>query len=263
MVVLILERGLSSRLRLVDSREAYRRLNSFLYRFSKMYSVRFVGRKKLSPYILYSTQSYLESDKLGFVLYSMLYQGYNAPVIVVRGYGGRLYIVDGHHRAMASLWTRRLVDSYLVEALGYKPRVYCRLVDTHVINPPVDPGEPYRTLKHMVNIIWFLGERHKARALVWRETIPIARLYATQPIPGYKTIQTTSQQWIPPLIYNYKNKYYVLDGHKRVCSLLLKGYDVVDSIVFTLGVKIGVIDTTARLENPVFDKNYCLQEENI
>ena len=221
------------RLMLIDERIVKGRLYEIKRLLSRQYSVRFVGKRSLRPDILYSTESGLESDKLGLVLKAILFDKYYTPIIVIRGKEGKLYIIDGHHRARVYLWRRELVDAYLLEALAYSPRVSVPLRDTAIVNPPVNIGEPYRTLRHMVNIIHFLEQRHGLIARVWRERVYIHNLYATQPI--VRGLEKSSKELsIPPLIYRYRDNYYVLDGHSRICAIMLSGRDAVDSIVFTI-----------------------------
>ena len=249
------------RLKLIEERIVERRLYEIKRLLSRQYSVRFIGKKSLRPDILYSTESSLESDKLGLVLKSILFDKYYAPIIVIRGKHGKLYILDGHHRARVYLWLRELVDAYLLEALAYTPRVSVPLRDIAIVNPPVNVGEPYRTLRHMVNIIHFLEKRHGLIARVWRERIYIHSLYATQSIVRMME-RSSKEPSIPPLIYRYKNEYYVLDGHSRICAIMLSGWDMVDSIVFTLSREIGLIKTCYALGKPKFTKEFCTRSRN-
>ena len=248
------------RLKLIEERIVERRLYEIKRLLSRQYSVRFIGKKSLRPDILYSTESSLESDKLGLVLKSILFDKYYAPIIVIRGKHGRLYILDGHHRARVYLWLRELVDAYLLEALAYTPRVSVPLRDIAIVNPPVNIGEPYRTLRHMVNIIYFLEQRQGLLARVWRERIYIHSLYATQSIVRARG-EFSEELKIPPLIYRYKDEYYVVDGHSRICSILLSGWDMVDTIVFTLFKEIGLIKTCYALGKPRFTKDFCTRSK--
>ncbi len=251
----------SKRLILDSERDVIRRLNYFLKIFNRRYSMRFIGKKSILPHILYSTQHGLESDKLGLVLYNILYRKYYAPIIVVRGHGGRLYILDGHHRARAYLWLRELVDAYIIEAIAYKPRYSIILSKTSIINPPVTYGEPVRSLRHMVNIICFLEKSHRVIARVWRERVGFDKLYATQPLVKPVSSPLTKDT-PPPLIYRLGDEYYVVDGHTRVCASLLYGESIVDSIVFTLNCIVGLIKTSESLGKPRIDYSYCMKSSN-
>ena len=250
-----MEKGLK-RLSLIKEYMVEKRLYDIKRLLSRKYSVRFIGKKSLRPDILYSTESSLESDKLGLVLKAILFDKYYAPIIVVRGKEGKLYILDGHHRARVYLWLRELVDAYLLEALAYSPRVSVPLKDIDIVNPPGNIGEPYRTLRHMVNIIHFLEQRQGLLARVWRERIYIHSLYATQPIVRVRE-KFSEELKIPPLIYRYKDEYYVVDGHSRICSILLAGWDMVDSIVFTFTKEIGLMKTCHALGMPKFTIDFC------
>ena len=250
-----MEKGLK-RLSLIKEYMVEERLYDIKRLLSRKYSVRFIGKKSLRPDILYSTESSLESDKLGLVLKAILFDKYYAPIIVIRGKEGKLYILDGHHRARVYLWLRELVDAYLLEALAYSPRVSVPLRDIDIVNPPVNIGEPYRTLRHMVNIIHFLEQRQGLLARVWRERIYIHNLYATQPIVRVRE-KFPEELKIPPLIYRYKDEYYVVDGHSRICSILLAGWDMVDSIVFTFTKEIGLMKTCHTLGMPKFTIDFC------
>jgi len=245
-----------NRLKLDTRRDIERRLPYIVKRFSREYTVKFLGVKKLDPKRLHSTETGLESDKLGLVLKAVLYEGYEAPVIVILGAGGRLYIYDGHHRSKVNLWLDKLVEAFLIEVRGYKPRIAIPLSKTPVINPPYSPPEPILTWKHMVNIIWFLESRHNILARVWREEIDIEELYATQLIVRYNK-RLISKEIPPVLVYYYDNKYYVIDGHNRVCAALASGKKRIESIVFTLNREIGLVKTSEALGRPRFNKQYC------
>ncbi len=246
-----------SRLKLASEEDVVNRLRNIIKTFDKVwgYSVKFLGKKSLRPDILYTTQQYLESDKMGYVLYSILYRKYYAPIIVIRGYNGLLYIFDGHHRARAYLWLRELVDAYLLEALSYKPRYFSMLKDIEFVNPSERVNEYISVLRHMVNIIRFIEKKHNRIARVWRERIPINKLYVTQPL--VKKAVYESKEMPPPLIYRYGDKYFIVDGHTRVCLHLLKGRKTVDSIVFTLNKHIGLIKTAEALGFIKVSKSYC------
>lgn len=248
--------GLPSRLRLDTRRDIERRIPFILRYLGREYTVKLVGYRRLDPLRLYSTESALESDKLGLVLRAVLYEGYDAPIIAILGYGGRLYIYDGHHRSRVYLWLERLVDAYLIEARGYRPRISIPLAKTPVINPPQRPSGEVSVWMHMVNVIFFLERRHNILARVWRERIPVERLHATQPLA--KPVTKPYDKATPPILaYWFDGEYYVVDGHTRVCSALLSGRTHVDAIVFTLHKKIGLIRTSEALGKPRFSKEYC------
>lgn len=247
----------NKRLKLDTWRDVERRIPFIIRFFSTDYTVRLIGKRRLDPKRLFSTESGLESDKLGIVLKAMLYEGYEAPVVVILGYMGRLYIFDGHHRSKVSLWLRRYVDAYLIEARSYKPRITVPLKSTPIINPPTTPQDPViATWKHMVNIIGFLETRHKSIARLWRERIRVDKLIATQQLikPAVKVYDTKTP---PILVYKYKGKYYVIDGHTRVCAALSSGIAEVEAVVFTLNKLIGIVKTSRCLGEPKFTNQYC------
>ncbi len=246
------------RLKLIEPDRVEDKLYEFKRLLERNYTVRLVGKRSLMPGILYSTEPSLESDKLGVVLKAILYDKYYAPIIVARGYGGKLYILDGHHRARVYLWLRELVDAYLLEALSYKPRVEVPLASIPIVNPPVNPPEPIATLKHTVNIIHFLEKRHKRIARVWRERVPFSKLYPTQ-IAGFRIAPLSIEEIPPPLIYRLSSdEYYIIDGHSRICSMLLVGKHFVDAIVFTLKKEIGIVEISRKLRLPIISREFCL-----
>ncbi len=249
-----------SRLKLDTWRDIERRIPYIIKFLSRDYTLRFAGKRRLNPRRLYSTESGLESDKLGIVLKAMLYEGYDAPIIAILGYMGRLYIFDGHHRSRVSLWLDKLVDAYLIEAPSYKPRIMIPLKDTPIVNPPVTPNDPAAaTWKHMINIIGFLEARHKSIAKLWREQVSIGNLIATQPLA--KPVTKLYGPDVPPvLVYKYYDKYYVVDGHTRVCAALLSGCNKVEAIVFTLNKPIGLIETSKYFGEPRFTSSYCYKK---
>lgn len=235
--------------RLSDEEYVSRLLAGLLERFSKRYSfsVRYAGLRRISPGILYSTEPFLESEKLGAVLVASLYHGYRVPIIVVLS-GGRMYIYDGHHRARVYHWLRKSIEAHVVYAGGYRPRVAVELPWTPIVNREAGVPEPLRSIRHAVNIIWFLERTHRVSASLWRGRVAVDEIYATQPMVERLT---GCRWWPPPLLYYYDRKHYVLDGHKRICCRIARGEREVDAILFTLGEEIGIMRTSRSYRRPI------------
>ncbi len=220
-------------------------LRGLVERYGRRYSftVRVLGRGLVDPRRLYSTEPFLESEKLGLVLYSVLFRGYDVPVIVIRT-NEKLYVYDGHHRARVRYWMREHLEAYIVYIPGYRPVVETHIGRVPLVNRCRFVEEPLRSLRHAVNIIWFLEKTHRVPARVWRQRVPVDELIATQPrIPPRPRCATEP----PPLLYMYNGCYYVVDGHHRICCAASMGAETVDAIVFTLGVKAGIVYTAETL----------------
>lgn len=68
-------RNLPSRLRLSTGKDSIKKLNEIIDLLGMRYSgINYTGIKELDPFNLYATQSVLESDKLGLVLYLVLFK---------------------------------------------------------------------------------------------------------------------------------------------------------------------------------------------
>ncbi|NPA99112.1 MAG: ParB N-terminal domain-containing protein [Crenarchaeota archaeon] len=249
--------GLPSRLQLSTHRDAYRKLREIIYLLGMKYSgIRYSGVEELDPFSLYATQSVLESDKLGLVLYLVLFNNYDVPIIVVRNNKGEHFIIDGHHRARVHAWLRRKIHAHVIHVPAYRPRITKPICITEVINPPTGTPEKLLPLRHIVNTIFFLERTHGIIARVWREKIPISRLKPTQ--PSLKTsIVFRIDTSLPILVYDYLGSKYVVDGHKRTCAALATGLKDIDAVVFTLHTYIGLIRASEYIGYNVFNKNYC------
>lgn len=246
------------RLRLDKESDIVRRIPFIIKFLSRDYTIRFIGKRRIDPRQLYSTESCLESDKLGLVLRAVLYENYDAPIIVILGYMGRLYIFDGHHRSRVALWLNKYVDAYLLQAPSYKPRIQKPLYKTPIVNPPVAPSNTViNTWKHMVNIITFLELKHNTLARIMRACIRINELIATQPLTKPVTRLYNPKTDPPILVYEYDGKYYVIDGHTRVCSALITGLECIESIIFTFNKPIGIIKISKYFGEPAFTHSYC------
>jgi hypothetical protein len=243
---MINDQKLPRRLRLSTRRDVERRVHELIWILRDKYrDIRLVGERVFNPLNLYSTQKYLESDKLGLVLRETLFHGYNAPVIVIRGKASRYYVVDGHHRVRVMLWLGQGVKGFLLDIPGYEPQYSTRINNIELINPPEKVSSPIiNTWKHMVNIIHFLEKKHGRIAYVWREKILIEKLVPTEKIIGARIESLVDE---PILVYKYNNKYYVIDGHNRVYKAMLNGVKQVDAVVFTLNTRIGIIETAERI----------------
>jgi len=245
----------SKRLRLSTRRDVERRLHEIIWILRDKYRViRFVGERRIDPYTLFSTQKYLESDKLGLVLREVLYSGYYAPIIVVRGKNARYYIIDGHHRARVYLWIRTKINSFILDIPEYEPREKYHIWEIDLINPN-EPIPVWLSIwKHMVNIIHFLEKKHSRVARVWKEKLLIKKLLPTEKI-YYREMPSEIRE--PILVYHYDNRYYVIDGHNRVCSKLLKGMEDIEAIVFTLDTMIGLVKTAEKIGLREFSFETC------
>ncbi len=249
----------SNRLRLSTRRDIERRLYELYWLLRNEYpDIRVEGEKTLDPYMLYTTQLFLESDKLGVVLKKTLLEGYNVPIIVIRGSMGRLYILDGHHRARVALWLRTLVKAYVLNTPRYKPRLETiPLTRIEFINPPISVEDPVINLwRHMVNIIHFLEKKHKRIAFVSRDKVELGKLYVTQKKP---VIRKLPEQVLdePILVYSYHGEYYLIDGHTRACLKLLNGSREVLAVAFTLNKAIGIMDTAKKLGYQRLTSTWC------
>jgi hypothetical protein len=251
----------SSRLRLVTRRDVERRLHELYWVLREIYGRDIVieGEKTLDPINLYTTQESLESDKLGLVLRKTLYEGYNVPIIVVRGYRGILYILDGHHRARVALWLRTPVNAYVLNIPLYRPRQRSLLIrDIKVINPPEHVPDPIVNIwRHMVNIIYFIERKHGGLAYVAKNKLRLRELYVTQ--------KTITPKHLPPsvinepiLVYKYRDEQYIIDGHTRACiHLLFYTSEYINAVEFTLDKRIGLIDSAIKIGKLRLSREWC------
>ncbi|MEM0003865.1 MAG: chromosome partitioning protein ParB [Desulfurococcaceae archaeon] len=216
----------------------------------------FLGQRVYDPRTLLLTQEYLESDKLALVLRSVLFEGYNVPIIVITGKNGKHFVVDGHHRVLVYAWLRRRVLGYTLLIPKYSPRVARTLLEVNVINPINTPVELF-CWRHIVNTTRFIEKQHGILAEVWFEEIPITKLKPTEPpIHGSPKPHESSLN-CPILVYKLNNEYYVIDGHHRVCVKLLAGEKNISSLVFTLGKEIGLVRTARTIGCIEFNEEYC------
>ncbi len=106
----------------------------------------------------------------------------------------------------------------------------------------------------MVNIIHFLEKKHDRISRVWKEKLLIKKLLPTEKI-YYREMPSEIRE--PILVYYYNNKYYVIDGHNRVCSKLLRGMEDIEAIVFTLDTMIGLVNTAEKIGLRKFSFETC------
>ncbi|MCD6301499.1 MAG: ParB N-terminal domain-containing protein [Staphylothermus sp.] len=246
---------LTNRLKLSSRRDVERRLHEIIWILRDKYrDVRLVGEKRLDPYILYSTQRYLESDKLGLVLKEVLYRGYYVPITVVRGRDSKYYVIDGHHRARVYLWLRVKINAYVLDVPAYDPREKYHVWEIDLINPNEVIPKWLSIWKHMVNIIHFLEKNHRRIARLWREKLPIRKLIPTEKI-YYREVPSEINE--PILVYYYDDEYYVVDGHNRVCTNLYRGINDIEAVVFTLDTTIGLIETSKKIGLREFNLETC------
>lgn len=251
-----------SRLKLATRREVDLRLERLISFYREIFDyVLFIGERLLDPVNLYFTQDYLESDKLALVLKAMLLEGYNAPIITVIDETGSRYIVDGHHRTLVAAWLGRKINSYVIIIPKYKPRTRKTIHDIDLVNPHDTPLEII-CWRHMVNIVRFLERQHRSIARVWLEKLPLELLRPTEmpaySISGERTHSTGLE--CPILVYKYRDEYFVLDGHHRVCYLRDLGEKEIPSILVSLdSIEIGIVKTARKLGYRSFTVEYCTE----
>lgn len=247
----------NERLKLVFRRDVDRKLELLVDFYKEIYNyVVFLGERVFEPSSLYFTQDHLESDKLAVVLKSMLFEGYNAPVIVIINEKGSRYLVDGHHRTLISAWLNRKIMGYTLFIPRYKPRISRSILEVEVFNPP-DVDTEIQCWRHMVNIIRFLEKQHRIIARVWLSKIPINKLRPTE-LPALSLSDIHSVVDCPILVYSLNNENYVVDGHHRVCSKIIKGESDISSLVFTLdNQEIGIVKTAREIGYMEFSGEYC------
>ncbi len=103
--------------RLITREEALRRAEKIAREYRALYGIEFKLERKFVPLgSLVPTQAQLNEAKLLVVLQEIKH-GYDAPITVIP-YGGRYYIIDGHHRAFA-LWKLGFKE---VEAVILRPK---------------------------------------------------------------------------------------------------------------------------------------------
>lgn len=105
------------KIRLITREEAWKRAKRIKKEYETIYGIEFELEAVFIPLSsIVPTQAALSEAKLLVVLQEIKH-GYNAPVIVIP-YGGRYYLIDGHHRAFA---LQRLGFGE-VEAIILKPK---------------------------------------------------------------------------------------------------------------------------------------------
>jgi len=246
-----------SRLKLATRRDVERRVGELVEFYRETYgSALFIGERTYYPRELVLTQSHIESDKLGLVLRSVLFEAYRVPIIVVTGEKNKHYVVDGHHRVIVYSWLDWRIPGYTIIVPGYKPRIEKNIIEVESINPQDTPIE-LSCWRHIVNTIRFFEKQYGILARVWLENLRVAQLKPTEP-PIRDPSPHPSSQYCPILVYKYISEYYVVDGHHRVCFKLVQGENTIQSIVFTLeNQEVGLIKTARRLGHAYFTLEYC------
>lgn len=247
-----------TRLRLATRRDVERRLHEIFWLLRQKYTGIVVeGEKLLDPWTLYSTQKYLEADKLGLVLRETLLNNYDPPIIVVRGREGKKYVIDGHHRARIALWLRENIRAYVLNIPLYRPVVEIPIHQLEFIHPVHSIKDPVVELwKHMVDVIRFIEKTHNMIATMRPGTIKIDELIITQPRIYVHKVDACRNE--PILVYEYMEKYYIVDGHTRACIHYRLGNKTIRSVVFTLGKRIGLIRTAEKYGNSKIDEETCM-----
>ena len=249
--------GVSARLKLATRRDIERRVQDLLNFYKREYGYAvFAGERSYHVKNLLFTQSFVESDKLGLVLRSVLFEGYRVPIIVVIGDSGQAYVVDGHHRTIVYAWLGWRVPGLTIIAPKYRSKLVKTILDIDTINPPDTPSE-LACWRHLVNTIRFLEKEHSRLARLWLENIEVSKLKPTEP-PIISPSPHPTSLTCPILVYKRGEEYYVVDGHHRVCTKLLGGERTVQSIVFTIEDReIGIIKTSKRIGYELFTIDYC------
>lgn len=178
---------------------------------------------------LLATEPYLEAEKLAVVYKKIVQESYDVPIITVRK-GNKSYVIDGHHRCFSKwLLNQECISSYEIQNELFKPPWWSRNV---VDIPMIKTGESIEEIKDWVtcmDILEYLRRIHGINFKLIPMKLEVEKLTPTQ--YPQKIISSRTPSKAPILVLEYKERFYIIDGHTRTYYAFKKGERYIDALV--------------------------------
>ena len=197
---------------------------------------------------LYSTEDFLENDKLALVFMKVLTEDYNVPIIVVKR-DEDYFVIDGHHRAyIFKKLQRKTIGAYVLKFP--KGKCYRDVPKWSLEEMPIkDIGEIedsiLRTWGQILTVMKYYEALHHVPFYLSQEEINLDGLVPTQSLVKKSQLGSIKELRVPIACIEHKGKYYILDGHARSLRAKQLGNKSIQAIILSPKMQIdyGIVKT--------------------
>jgi len=167
---------------------------------------------------LFPTEDFLENDKLALVFMKVITEGYDVPIIVVK-HGEDFFVLDGHHRSYISRkLLRKSVRAHVLTfptGASYRDIVKRSLDDLPIKEVAEIDDMILRAWQRTLSILKHYEAIYGIPFFMSVERVFLKDLVATQTYVGRAQVEAIKKLLVPIVCVEYKERFYILDGHAR------------------------------------------------
>lgn len=198
------------------------RIDSVKRSLEIIYGVRLdVSLEKVPVDRLFPTEDFLENDKLALVFMKMVDEGYDVPIIAAER-GNDFFVLDGHHRSyIARKLLRKSIMAHVLKFPGdatYRDLVKLSLDDLPIKEAVKIDDMILRAWQRTLSILKHYEIMYGIPFFMNVERVFLRDLVATQTYVSRKQIEAIKEVLVPIVVVEYKERFYILDGHARACK---------------------------------------------
>jgi len=201
---------------------------------------------------LFPTEGFLENDKLALVFKKIVTEAYNVPIVAAEK-NDDYFVLDGHHRVYINTKLKR--KKIKVEVLEFPQGTSYRQVPKSSIEdlPFKEVGkiqDPIlKAWGRILNILKQYEALYHMHFYLKRKTVPLREISPTQPEVLKAQIEGIDKILVPIVCLEYKNKYYLLDGHARCLRAKQSGLKTIQAMILLPQIRVdfGIVNTAKEM----------------
>ena len=207
---------------------------------------------------LFPTEDFLENDKLALVFMKTVNEGYDVPIIAVEK-GADYFVLDGHHRSFIYVKLRKKTIKARVIKFPQKS-TYREVSKTSFEDLPIKEvstiEDPIlKAWARILNILRQYEALYHIHFHMERKNLFLAKIRPTQPQIMKSQLEGIGRILVPIACIEYKEDYYVLDGHARCIRARQQGLESIQAMVLSPEVQVdfGIVKTAREMKLQTLD----------
>jgi hypothetical protein len=248
---------------LITNSEIEQRLSGIKKSFKLLYGIDFEdSRKKVNVGDVIPTQPFLEKEKLQMVIQKVINENYSVPIILME-HRGKLYIIDGHHRAYTSFILGNMeMDAIILkfpDDRDYKTVKEIRVGDMKVkmfkkkrssgeIETSEESAEIIKMWEKAAKTALHFEKIHNIEFSIVSKEIKTEDILPTQKMVDINKTDRLINKDVPIICIEHNQKFYVIDGHNRAFVSKKQGIPRIKSLILVpeKPVDFGIIKTAEK-----------------
>ena len=202
---------------------------------------------------LFPTEDFLENDKLALVFMKVITEGYDVPIIVVKC-SEDFFVLDGHHRSYISIkLLKKSVRAYVLtfpKGTGYRQIVKRSFNDLPIRDVAEIDDLILRAWQRTLSILKHYEAIYGIPFFMSVERVFLKDLVATQTYVARAQVEAIKKLLVPIVCVEYKERFYILDGHARAYKAKQMGLKWVKATVLIPAVPLdfGIVKTAREMD---------------